>query len=54
MVASGAVAALGVRHLSRRFGSAFALFAQRAPYFSGALILLVGLYLGYQGLHGLT
>jgi nickel/cobalt transporter (NicO) family protein len=48
------VAALGVRHLSRRFGSAFAVFARRAPYFSGALILLVGLYLGYQGLHALT
>ncbi len=54
MVASGAVAALGVRHLSHRFGSAFTTFAQRAPYFSGALILLVGLYLGYQGLHALT
>jgi nickel/cobalt exporter len=54
MVASGAVAALGVRHLSRRFGSAFATFARRAPYFSGALILLVGLYLAYQGLHALT
>ena len=54
MVTSGAVAALGVRHLSRRFGSAFATFARRAPYFSGALILLVGLYLVYQGLRGLT
>jgi nickel/cobalt exporter len=54
MVASGAVAALGVRHLSRRFGRTFATFARRAPYFSGALILLVGLYLAYQGLHGLT
>ena len=54
MVASGAVAALGVRHLSRRFGSTFASFARRAPYFSGALILLVGLYLGCQGLRGLT
>jgi nickel/cobalt transporter (NicO) family protein len=54
MVASGAVAALGVRHLSRRFGRTFATFARRAPYFSGALILLVGLYLAYQGLHALT
>ena len=54
MVASGVVAALGVRHLSRRFGGAFAVFTRRAPYFSGALILLVGLYLGYEGLHALT
>jgi nickel/cobalt transporter (NicO) family protein len=54
MVASGAVAALGVRHLSRRFGSAFATLARRAPYFSGALILFVGLYLGYAGLRALT
>jgi nickel/cobalt exporter len=54
MVASGAVAALGVRHLSRHFGSVFASFTRRAPYFSGTLILLVGLYLGYQGLRALT
>lgn len=54
MVASGALAALGVKHLSRRFGSSFTTFARRAPYFSGAAILLVGLYMGYQGLHALA
>jgi nickel/cobalt transporter (NicO) family protein len=53
MVASGALAALGVKHLSRHFGS-FTVLARRAPYFSGVLILLVGLYLGYQGVHALT
>src|SRR5579862_1810981 len=47
MVAVGAVAALGVRHAARRF-SGFGELARRAPYFSGALILLVGLYIGYQ------
>jgi nickel/cobalt transporter (NicO) family protein len=52
MVASGAVAALGVRHMSRRFGG-FGELARKAPYASGALILLVGLYLGYRGLHAL-
>ena len=54
MVASGAVAALGVRHFSRRFGTLFSSFARRAPYFSGTLILLVGLYLGYRGLRALS
>jgi nickel/cobalt exporter len=53
MVAAGAVAALGVRHAARRF-SGFGELAERAPYFSGAVILLVGLYLGYQGLHALS
>ncbi|MBS0581374.1 MAG: nickel/cobalt efflux transporter RcnA [Proteobacteria bacterium] len=53
MVTAGAVAALGVKHLSRHFGS-FTVIAQRAPYFSGALILLLGIYLGYQGVHGLS
>ena len=53
MVATGTVAALGVRHAARRF-SGFGELARKAPYFSGAVILLVGLYLGYQGLHALT
>ena len=49
LVASGALAALGMRHVSRRW-SGFAAFTRKAPYFSGALIALVGLYVGYQGL----
>ena len=53
MVASGAVAALGVRHMARRF-SRFGALARRAPYVSGAVILLVGVYIGYQGLHALA
>ncbi len=52
MVASGALAALSVKHVSRRW-SGFGEFARKAPYISGALILLVGVYVGYQGLHGL-
>ncbi len=51
MVASGALAAVGVRHLSKRFGG-FARIAQRAPYVSAGLILLVGLYVAYQGFQG--
>jgi len=53
MVAAGAVAALGVRHAARRL-SGFGELAVRAPYVSGALILLVGLYVGWQGLAALV
>ena len=53
MVMSGALAALSVKHVSKRW-SGFGEFARKAPYFSGALILLVGLYVGYQGLHALA
>lgn len=52
MVLSGALAALSVKHASKRW-SGFGEFARKAPYFSGALILLVGFYVGYQGLHAL-
>lgn len=52
MVASGVLAALSVKHVSKRW-SGFGEFARKAPYFSGALMLLIGLYVGYQGLHGL-
>ncbi|TWB43622.1 nickel/cobalt efflux transporter [Nitrospirillum pindoramense] len=49
MVSVGAAAALGMRHASRRWGEAFTTLARRAPYASGALIILVGLYIGWQG-----
>jgi nickel/cobalt exporter len=52
MVASGAVAALGVKHAARRF-SGFGELARKAPYVSGVMILLVGLYVGYRGLSAL-
>lgn len=53
MVASGALAALSVKHVSRRL-SGFGDFARKAPYFSGALIVVVGLYVSYQGMHALA
>lgn len=53
MVASGALAALSIKHVSRRWNG-FGEFARRAPYFSGALITLVGLYVAYEGLQGLV
>ena len=53
MVVSGALAALSVKHVSKRWGG-FGEFARKAPYFSCVLILLVGFYVGYQGLHALA
>ncbi|MFA6966789.1 nickel/cobalt efflux transporter [Bosea sp. (in: a-proteobacteria)] len=52
LVAVGAAAALSVRHATRRW-SWFGEFARRAPYLSGGLIILVGLYVGYHGWAGL-
>jgi nickel/cobalt exporter len=56
MVASGVIAALSVKHLARHVGDSgrFSELARKAPYFSGALILLVGLYVGWQGVHALA
>ena len=53
MVASGTLAALSVKHVSRRW-SGFGEFARKAPYFSGALILAMGLLVGYQGIAALA
>jgi nickel/cobalt exporter len=53
MVTTGALAALSVKHVSKKW-SGFGEFARKAPYFSGALIMLVGFYVGYQGLHALA
>jgi nickel/cobalt exporter len=53
MVASGVLAAYSVRYASKRMGSRFSKFARRAPYFSCAVIILIGLYVGYHGLHGI-
>lgn len=52
-VTAGVIAALGVRHVSRRW-SGFGGFAQRAPYFSSAVIFCVGPYVGYEGLYALA
>jgi nickel/cobalt exporter len=46
MVATGAVAAYGVHHV----GTGFEKLARRAPYFSSTLVILIGLYVGWQGL----
>ena len=52
LVSVGALAALSIKHVSQRF-SWFGEAARRAPYFSGILMILVGLYVGIQGFAGL-
>ncbi|CAB3973226.1 high-affinity nickel-transporter [Burkholderia cenocepacia] len=53
MVVSGTLAAISVKHVSKRW-SGFGDFARKAPYFSGALIMIVGLFVGYQGVIALS
>lgn len=53
LVLSGAVAAIGTRHTAKKW-SGFGEIARRAPYVSGVLILLVGVYVGYHGYVALT
>ncbi|ATQ67316.1 MULTISPECIES: nickel/cobalt efflux transporter [Methylosinus] len=53
MIAVGVAAAIGVRHASTRF-SGFQQIAAKAPYFSGALVSLVGLYTIYSGFAALV
>lgn len=52
-VTVGAAAALSVRHATKRW-SWFSTFARRAPYFSGLLLIGVGLYVGIHGWMGLS
>ncbi len=52
LVMSGILAALSVKYASKRW-SGFGKIARNAPYFSGGLIMLIGLYVGYHGLQGI-
>jgi nickel/cobalt exporter len=51
-VTVGAVAALNVKHVRKRVPW-LSTAASHVPYFSGLLIIAVGLYVGYHGLSGL-
>ena len=53
MVASGTLAALSVKHVSKRW-QGFGAIARYAPYFSGGVITLMGLYIGYRGIVSLV
>lgn len=48
IVASGVLAALSVRHMAGHW-SGFGEFARKAPYVSGVLIILTGMYVGWHG-----
>jgi nickel/cobalt exporter len=48
MVASGVLAALSLRHVSKRW-SGFGELVRKAPYLSGGLIFAVGFYVAVQG-----
>ncbi|MBN9448881.1 MAG: nickel/cobalt efflux transporter RcnA, partial [Bosea sp.] len=48
LVAVGAAAALSVQHATKRW-SWFSTFARKAPYFSGILLIAVGLYVAWHG-----
>lgn len=52
LVTVGAVAALSVRHVTRR-APWFSVIARRAPYLSSVLIIAVGIYVGVHGWLGL-
>lgn len=53
LVASGAIAAIGLKHMSQRW-SGFGELSRKAPWFSGALIIMVGLYMMGHGISALV
>ncbi len=48
MVGTGVAAAFATRHVGKRWDG-FEKLGRRAPYFSGTLIVCIGLYVGYHG-----
>jgi len=48
LVMTGMIAALSVHYMSKKF-SGFGNVIRKAPYFSSGLIVLIGLYIGYEG-----
>ncbi|TNV20881.1 nickel/cobalt efflux protein RcnA [Buttiauxella sp. B2] len=53
LVTVGVAASVSVQQATKRW-SGFSSIARKAPYFSGALIALVGLYMGIHGFIGIT
>jgi nickel/cobalt exporter len=53
MVATGALAAISVRHAQKRFRG-FGEAMRRAPYVSCVLLVFLATYMAWQGWHGLT
>jgi nickel/cobalt exporter len=51
MVSVGMIAAWGARHVDKRFGNGkYGDLARKIPYFSSALMGLVGALMGFQAL----
>jgi ABC-type nickel/cobalt efflux system permease component RcnA len=48
LVAAGALAAWSLRHAEKRFGG-LGNVARKLPYLSSGILLLMGLFIGYQG-----
>lgn len=53
MVSAGVIASLSVKHVQKRW-SRFGAFARRAPYASGALMLLIAIYMALSGWLGVA
>ena len=53
LVASGAIAAISLKHMTKRW-SGFGELSRKAPWFSGALIILVGIYMMAHGISALA
>lgn len=53
LVLSGVIAALGVKHLAKH-RSGFGALSKNAPYLSAGLMVLVGLYMAWHGISGLS
>ncbi|MGK3186077.1 nickel/cobalt efflux protein RcnA [Enterobacter soli] len=52
LVASGAIAALSLKHATKRWPG-FSEFSRKAPWISAALITVVGIYMSIHGLTGI-
>jgi nickel/cobalt transporter (NicO) family protein len=52
MVSAGVLASLSMKHIASRWDG-FSAFARRAPYASGVLIILVGVFMAVQAWRGL-
>lgn len=52
LVASGAIAALSMKHAAKRWPG-FSAFSRKAPWISAALIAVVGIYMSIHGVSGI-
>ena len=52
LVASGAIAALSLKHATKRWPG-FSELSRKAPWISAALITVVGIYMSLHGLSGI-